>query len=39
MKAFEQERAARRRDQLLLAGVVLALAFLLAVWVDHVYRM
>jgi hypothetical protein len=38
MMVFPQERAARRRDQLLLAGIVIALAFLLVVWLDHVAR-
>lgn len=38
MMVFPQDRAARRRDQILLAGIVLALAFLLAVWLDHVVR-
>jgi hypothetical protein len=38
MIVWDQDRAARRRDQLLLAGIALALAFLLAVWWDHVAR-
>jgi hypothetical protein len=38
MMVFPQDRAARRHDQFLLAGIVIALAFLLAVWLDHVVR-
>ena len=38
MIVFHQDRAARRRDKLILAGIIISLAFLLAVWVDHVAR-
>ena len=38
MMVFPQDRAARRRDLLLLAGIAFALAFLLAIWWDHLAR-
>ena len=38
MKAFAQERPPEGVTSSYFASVVLALVFLLAVWVDHVYR-